>query len=308
MKKRFLYAALLMAGLMPVQQLNAQRLQQKLGRGVVAVQRSNNVLISWRKLAQEGDSVKYNIYTRTAGSGDYTKLTDEPVAKTNYQTSTSALPYNTEIAVTTVIDGKESEKSAPWLFRQHSNANVFLDINFETKVLDPNDYKCKYVWPADMDGDGEIDTYIVDRRYCGQGASVDTDENVDADSSSSAETTGSTQATRHMLQAYKADGTCLWTVDMGPNVNIDAGQDDMVTVYDIDCDGKCEVLIKSSDGTRFWDAEKTILPRVSISRSGICLLSMMWVEVPPLISIPTILAWNSGAMPATILGQHRARC
>ena len=256
MKKRFLYAALLMAGLMPVQQLNAQRLQQKLGRGVVAVQRSNNVLISWRKLAQEGDSVKYNIYTRTAGSGDYTKLTDEPVAKTNYQTSTSALPYNTEIAVTTVIDGKESEKSAPWLFKQHSNANVFLDINFETKILDPNDYKCKYVWPADMDGDGEIDTYIVDRRYCGQGTSVDTDEDVDADSSSSEETTGSTQATRHMLQAYKADGTCLWTVDMGPNVNIDAGQDDMVTVYDIDCDGKCEVLIKSSDGTRFWDAEK----------------------------------------------------
>ena len=185
MKKRFLYVALLMAGLMPMQQLHAQRLQQKLGRGVVAVQRSNNVLISWRKLAQEGDSVKYNIYTRTAGSGDYTKLTDEPISKTNYQTSTSALPYNTEIAVTTVIDGKESEKSIPWLFKQHSNANVFLDINFETQVLDPNNYKCKYVWPADMNGDGEIDTYIVDRRYCGQGTSVDTDENVDADSSSS---------------------------------------------------------------------------------------------------------------------------
>ena len=58
MKKRFLYVALLMAGLMPMQQLHAQRLQQKLGRGVVAVQRSNNVLISWRKLAQEGDSAK----------------------------------------------------------------------------------------------------------------------------------------------------------------------------------------------------------------------------------------------------------
>ena len=244
MKKRFLYAALLMAGLMPVQQLQAQRLQQKLGRGVIAVQRSSDVLISWRKLAQEGDSVKYNIYTRAAGSGDYTKLTDEPVAKTNYQIAASALPYNTEIAVTTVIDGKESEKSSPWLFKQHSNANVFMDINFETKLLDPNNYKCKYVWPADMNGDGEIDTYIVDRLYCGQGSTGEEEDNEDADTST--EVVGTTQATKHMLQAYAADGTCLWTVDMGPNVNIDAGQNDMVTVYDIDCDGKSEGWIPSS--------------------------------------------------------------
>ncbi len=250
MKKKVLFSALLLAGLMPLQQANAQRLQQKLGRGVVAVQRSGNVLISWRKLAQEGDSVKYNIYTRAAGSGDYTKLTSEPLDKTNYSTTTSALPYNTEIAVTTVINGRESEKSIPWLFKQNTNANVFMDINFETKLLDPNDYKCKYVWPADMDGDGEIDTYIVDRLYCGQGASGDDDE---SDDDASDTTTGTTQATQHKLQAYRADGTCLWTIDMGPNVSIDAGQNDMVTVYDIDCDGKCEVLIKSSDGTRFWD-------------------------------------------------------
>ena len=251
MNKKVLFSALLMAGLMPLQQANAQRIQQKLGRGVVAVQRSGNVLISWRKLAQEGDSVKYNIYTRSQGATDYTKLTAEPLDKTNYSTTTSALPYNTEIAVTTVIDGKESEKSVPWLFKQSANANVFMDINFETKLLDPNDYKCKYVWPADMDGDGEVDTYIVDRLYCGQGSSGDTDESEDDNSDDT--TTGTTQATQHKLQAYRQDGTCLWTIDMGPNVNIDAGQNDMVTVYDIDCDGKCEVLIKSSDGTRFWD-------------------------------------------------------
>lgn len=251
MNKKVLFSALLMAGLMPLQQANAQRMQQKLGRGVVAVQRSGNILISWRKLAQEGDSVKYNVYTRSQGAADYTKLTDEPIVKTNYSTTTSALPYNTEIAVTTVIDGKESEKSIPWLFEQRSNANVFMDINFETKLLDPNDYKCKYVWPADMDGDGEVDTYIVDRLYCGQGASTDTDESEDDTAADT--TTGTTQATQHKLQAYRQDGTCLWTIDMGPNVNIDAGQNDMVTAYDIDCDGKCEVLIKSSDGTRFWD-------------------------------------------------------
>ena len=150
MKKRFLYAALLMAGLMPVQQLQAQRLQQKLGRGVVAVQRSSDVLISWRKLAQEGDSVKYNIYTRAAGSGDYTRLTDEPVSKTNYLIAASALPYNTEIAVTTVIDGKESEKSIPWLFKQHSNAHSCLLVNkcflcpSSVSMFFPHSFHCSF--------------------------------------------------------------------------------------------------------------------------------------------------------------------
>ena len=252
-RKKLLQSALLLVGLICFQGADAQRLHQRLGRGVVAVQRSGNVLLSWRKLAQEGDSVKYNIYTRQAGSGDsYTKLNGEPLSKTNYSSTTAELPYNTEVAVTAVAGGKESEKSEPWLFVKHSNANAFVDINFETTLLNPNDYKCKYVWPADMDGDGEIDTYIVDRLYCGQGSSADEDESEDDTSDT---TTGTTQATQHKLQAYRADGTCLWTIDMGPNVSIDAGQNDMVTVYDIDCDGKCEVLIKSSDGTRFWDQQ-----------------------------------------------------
>jgi rhamnogalacturonan endolyase len=40
---------------------------------------------------------------------------------------------------------------------------------------------------------------------------------------------------------------------MGPNVNICGGQNDMVVAYDINCDGRCEVMVRSSDGTRFWD-------------------------------------------------------
>jgi rhamnogalacturonan endolyase len=93
----------------------------------------------------------------------------------------------------------------------------------------------------DLDGDGEFDAVVVDRLFAGA-ASGDEEEQSE-----------NTATTSHKIQAYTFDGTLLLTVDMGPNMNICAGQNDMVVAYDINCDGKCEVIIKSSDGTRFWD-------------------------------------------------------
>lgn len=217
----------------------AQRIQQKLGRSVVAVtDQATNVLVTWRKLAQEPENCTYNIYTRKKGATDFTKLNSTPITKTNYRTTTTTIPYNTEIAVTTVYGDVESEKSNPFLFKQQSYKDVFFDFNFETKVLTPNNYKAKYAWPMDLDGNGEFDAILVDRLYCGDGSVADPNC-----------TTKS-----HKLQAYKLDGTCLWTVDVGPNIELDGGQNDMVLAYDINCDGKCEVIIKSSDLTRFWDS------------------------------------------------------
>lgn len=219
---------------------SAQRMQQKLGRAVVAVTdpSGSNVLVTWRKLAQEPENCTYNIYTRTKGGSDYKKINATPITKTNYQSTRTAIPYNTEIAVTTVSGGVESEKSNPFLFEQHSYKDVFFDFNFETAVLTPNNYKAKYAWPMDLNGNGEFDAILVDRLYCGDGTVDDP---------------GCT-TTSHKLQAYKLDGTCLWTVDVGPNIELDGGQNDMALAYDINCDGRCEVIIKSSDLTRFWDA------------------------------------------------------
>ncbi len=43
---------------------NAQRKQQKLGRGVVAVQNGSNVTVTWRRLAQEPEDATWNIYIK----------------------------------------------------------------------------------------------------------------------------------------------------------------------------------------------------------------------------------------------------
>lgn len=235
MKKIMISVGLLLAAA----PIYAQRIGQTLGRGVVAVCGPKGVLVSWRKLQQDPDSATYNVYMKSGGG--YTKLNSEPLKVTNYSSTLSAIPYGSELAVA-VLDksGQESAKSAAFKFKNNGLKNCFVNIDFETKVLDPNKYFAKYIWPADLNGDGEMNEYIVDR-LC----NTDTDNSIDSNT-----TTGS----RHKLQAYDADGNCLWTMSLGPNVDIDAGQNDMVTVWDINGDGKAEVLIKSSDGTQFWDA------------------------------------------------------
>ena len=230
----------------------AQRLQQRLGRGVVVVKRNgtsrtgdggSGALVSWRKLAEEPESTTYNLYKRSAGSGDYTKVNAQPLTKTNYTLATSALTTNTEWAVTAIINGMEGEKSLPFLYKTRTWDNVWFDFDFDDTVIKRNDYRTKFVWPMDLDGNGEFDAVVVDRLYAGAVSGEDDAEN----------STDNTATTSHKIQAYKLDGTLLWTVDMGPNVNICSGQNDMVLAYDINCDGRCEVIIRSSDGTRFWN-------------------------------------------------------
>ena len=70
----------------------AQRMQQELGRGVVAVQNGSSVTVTWRRLAQEPEDARYNIYIRKVGAADYTKLNAQPLSNTNYKTTTSNIP------------------------------------------------------------------------------------------------------------------------------------------------------------------------------------------------------------------------
>ena len=245
MKRKLILCAL---GLLPIL-TSAQRLQQPTGRGVVAVNRTGGrsvtstggqgSLISWRKLAQEPEGTTYNVYKRAQGSSDYTKINSAPLKVTNLQTT---LTTNTEYAVTAIVNGVEGEMSAPFLYKTQAWPNVWFNFDFDNKVLARNDYRTKYVWPMDTDGDGEYDAVVCDRLYAGADFDDDAEDRRD-----------NTANVSHKIQAYRLDGTLLWTVDMGPNVNICGGQNDMVVAYDINCDGRCEVMIRSSDGTRFWD-------------------------------------------------------
>jgi autotransporter-associated beta strand protein len=214
--------------------VEAQRKMEQLDRGVVAVRNaSSSFFISWRYLATDADDLKFNLYAKNSGAGSFTKLNATPLSVTNYSAAAGALSAGALLYVTTVLNGVEGVPSG--IFTIPSNGlttyrSAYLDIAFSQAAdgLDVSTYSMKFCWPVDLDGDGEYD-FVVDRL--------------------------STDGGTHKVQAYLRNGTLLWTIDMGPNVSISQGQDDMVLAYDMDGDGKGEVVVKSSDGTKFSDGK-----------------------------------------------------
>ena len=100
-----------------------------------------------------------------------------------------------------------------------------------------------------------------------------------ASTTSSSTASRPTPASRQVLEAYKRDGTFLWRVDMGPNSrqqdNIEPGSStisvgnwDGVTVYDLDSDGKAEVIISTANGVVFGDGHDARRPATTTTSSS----------------------------------------
>ncbi len=250
---KIILTALLLLSSSVASTVSAQRIYPELGRGVVATTRSNKTTITWRKLAQEPENAKYNIYIRSNEGTEWKLMNSSPVGVSNYQLS-SALAGGTEIAVKLVVDGVEQgDFSKPFKYVTPTYANEFMRIDLVNggSPIDYRTVRTVWVWPADLDGDGEFD-YIVDRKRTSNDYTYGDDESTE-DESSTDEDAVPNPAVTDKIEGYLSDGTYLWTVEVGPNVHISAGQADEVSVADLDCDGRYEVILKGSDGTRFWD-------------------------------------------------------
>lgn len=206
---------------------HAQRQMEKLGRGVVAVnQGEGKVFVSWRMLGTEPDGIAFNVYRKT-GSAAPTKLNAQPITTaTCYQDSGVDLSANVEYIVRPVINGAEGEPNAPFLNKIAANsaAKQYFSIPLKAGIGVPNDSSC-----GDLDGDGEYE--IIVKR-----------ENGSHDNSQ----TGYTNPT--WLEAYKIDGTYLWSINLGVNIRGGAHYTQFM-VYDFDGDGKAEIICKTGDGT-----------------------------------------------------------
>lgn len=222
----------------------AQRFMENLGRGVVAVRVTNSqAFISWRILATEPNDITFNLYRKT-GTAAPVKLNSTPItAGTNWQDNTADFTKENAYFVRAIVNGVEKGGSAKSTIK--ANATVFsypmLTIPLKNVTGNAADYDVHFVWVGDLDGDGEYD-YVVDRLplIANQAPKVD---------------------------AYKSDGTFLWRMDMGPlGINMDNieggataisnGHWDGLTVYDMDNDGKAEVIIKTAKDFVFGDGAK----------------------------------------------------
>ncbi|MBN1516990.1 rhamnogalacturonan lyase [Candidatus Sumerlaeota bacterium] len=182
-----------------------------LDRGLVAIKSNDGIFLSWRLLGTEPDAIAFNVY-RDGELLNHSPITDS----TNYVDANGTLEAT--YCVRAVLDGKEqavSREVKAWP-KEHFSIPVQQvpgDDNFSYFI---NDGEC-----GDLDGDGEYE--IVIKRI-----SPDPDE--------------------HMLfEAYKLDGTMMWRINMGPNYLYDAELNFLV--YDLDSDGKAEMVTRTSEGT-----------------------------------------------------------
>lgn len=214
----------------------AQRYMENLGRGVTAVRASNtNVFISWRLLGLDPAGIGFNVYR---GS---TKLNGSVLtAGTNFTDTSANLSVANTYSVRPVIGGVEQASGGSFTLRANQAIEPIVRVPL---VPAPEGYYTKFIWVGDLDGDGEYD-YVIDRL-----APFDPENN-------------DIGLGNQFLEGYRRDGTRLWRIDMGPNsrntYNIEPGSStismgmyDGATVYDLNNDGKAEVILKISNGVRF---------------------------------------------------------
>ena len=223
------------------------RVMENLGRGVVALRKPyGSVLVSWRLLGLDPADIAFNVY-RAADGAAPVKLNAEPLtAGTNYDDQTPNLAVANTYTVRPVLAGVEGEASGGFTLK--ANNPIEPVVRIPLSALPGENYTTKYVWVGDLDGDGEYD-YVLDRLAPFR---ADNDDY---------------GLGNQYLEAYKRDGTRLWQIDLGPQstytYNISPGQTtismgmyDGVTVYDLDGDGKAEVILKVADGVTFGDGTK----------------------------------------------------
>ncbi|MGG1554454.1 S-layer homology domain-containing protein [Paenibacillus ferrarius] len=201
------------------------RQMEKLDRGLVAIQDSGHVFVSWRLLGTDPADTTFNLYR------DGVKLNAVPIAgSTNYVDATGTADSSYYVrAVMGGVEQKKSETAKIW-------ASNYLTVPLQkpadgvTTAGESYTYRANDASVGDLDGDGQYEIVLK----------WDPSNSKD---NSQAGITGNTY-----VDAYKLDGTRLWRIDMGVNIRAGAHYLDLM-VYDLDGDGKAEVALRTADGT-----------------------------------------------------------
>lgn len=235
MKQKLILTSLLLGMLSAAAQPNYDMKQIKreyLNRGVIAVRNGQQVIVSWRTLTTDAKGQTFDIYR----NGN--KLNREPLTKGG----------------TFFVDNTPLQTSATYEVRGGSiNGRYLLQANAPDGYLTiplqkPADGECpdgrQYRYSAndasvgDVDGDGQ---YEVILKWDPSNARDNAHDGY----------TGPT-----LFDCYRLDGTLLWRINLGRNIRSGAHYTPFI-VYDLDGDGKAEMMVRTSDSTR--DAKGNII-------------------------------------------------
>lgn len=128
---------------------HAARPLENLGRGVVAVRRSDQeILVSWRLLGLDPSGIGFNVYRDVGGSPE--KLNSAVLTGgTNFVDTTADPDEVNTYFVKPIISGKEQDASGSFSLPAYNAVEpvVRVPINSGGAV--------KFIWVGNLDGDGE---------------------------------------------------------------------------------------------------------------------------------------------------------
>lgn len=248
LRRRHVILALMLSACLTLPN-HAQRQMEQLNRGILAMRTSSTqVYVGWRLFGNDPDSVAFNLY-RVNGSTTVKLNTSPIISSTNWLDTPANLSSTSyRYYVKPIINGSELAASESATINANAAIQQYITIPLRTDTGIYGPYDVKFGWVGDLDGDGGYDI-VIDRL--------------------SKDTTSREQ----FLEAYKFDGTFLWRMSMGVNsINqysyepgssaISVGDTDNVTVYDMDGDGKAEVLVRTANGVTVKNAAGNLVTNI----------------------------------------------
>lgn len=201
-----------------------------LDRGLIAVSTEEGVFLSWRFLGTDDENTAFNVYR------DGKLITDKPVTdKTNYVDKEQGSKYYVE-AVLTDENGNITQSEVDISNEVSPLTQNYFDIPLSKPeaLTMPDGSTCTYspndASVGDLDGDGQYEIILK------------------WDPSNAQDNSKDGYTGNVYIDAYKMDGTFIWRIDLGVNIRAGAHYTQFM-VYDLDGDGRAEMVCKTADGT-----------------------------------------------------------
>ncbi|MFQ6133090.1 MAG: silent information regulator protein Sir2 [Armatimonadota bacterium] len=201
---------------------------ERLDRGLVALPTEDGVYLGWRLLADDPPDVAFTVFRRAPDERNYKRLNQQPLtASTNHLDTTAERDTTYSYCVVTRVGGKMREHAGPVQATAGADPKPYVTIPFQ------GDYRAQKVGIGDLDGDGQYE-YVIKQ------PDFNTDPYQQPGYWKQSEDT-------YKLEAYKQDGTLMWRHDMGWSIEEGIWYSPYI-VYDLDGDGKAEVITKAGEG------------------------------------------------------------